>query len=79
MTVQKLVAKDYNGSMSRPVCEITGCLEENLHDIVLTKDGGVYLLCSKHMREYMKLSGQKWHREWEKNQELEFYGLEGLF
>lgn len=61
MTVQKLVAKDYAGSMRHPVCEINGCFEENLHDIVLTKDGGVYLLCSKHMREYMKLSFMKWH------------------
>jgi len=60
MTVQELVAKDYNGSMSRPVCEITGCLE-NPHAIAFTNDGGVYLLCENHMREYVKLSFMKWH------------------
>lgn len=69
MTVQELVAKDYNGNISRPVCEITGCLEENLHDIVLTKDGGVYLLCSEHMREFMELASAKWHRAWKLERE----------
>jgi len=64
MTVQKLVAKDYAGSMRHSVCEITGCFEENLHDIVLTKDGGIYLLCSKHMHEYMELTSAKWHQAW---------------
>lgn len=61
MTVQELAEKTYAGSMCRLICQIERCYNDDLHDIVLTQDGGVYLLCSKHMREYMKLSFMKWH------------------
>lgn len=65
MTVQELAEKTYAGSMCHPICQIERCYNDDLHDIVLTQDGGIYMLCNQHFREYMELSSAKWHREFQ--------------
>lgn len=55
MTIKQLAAKKFAGIMNHPVCQIIGCFNEDLHDILLTKDGGVYLVCKDHAKEYLAI------------------------
>lgn len=55
MTMKQLSIKEFAGSMCHPVCEIVGCFNENLHDVILTKDGGIYLICERCRQEYFAI------------------------